>query len=323
MESNQSVIEQLEEKILAGGQITFEEALALANTEDLESLFAAANRIREKFMGNKVDLCTIMNAKSGKCSENCKYCAQSAHYSTAVQEYSLISKEEALKMAKENEEAGVHRFSLVTSGKSLDQGDFDRIIEIYKYLRTETNLQLCASHGLLTKKEAQQLVEVGITMYHHNIETSRNFFDKICDTHSYDDRIETIKNVMAAGMDICCGGIIGMGETMEDRLEMAFEIRNLGIHSVPINVLNAIQGTPLEGTETLTPNEILKTMALFRFILPTGYIRYAGGRKALGELQNMGFRVGVNAALVGNYLTTIGNNIAEDIEMITGEGLVV
>ncbi len=323
METKKTLIESLEEKIIFGELITLQEALELSKEKDLQALYSAANRIRQKFMGDKVDLCTIMNAKSGKCSENCKYCAQSAHYTTGVQEYSLITKEEALKMARENEKAGVHRFSLVTSGKSLSNDDFNQVLEIYNTLRKETNLHLCASHGLLSYEDALRLKAVGITMYHHNIETSRNFFNQICDTHSYDDRIDTIKNVLSAEMDICCGGIIGMGETMEDRLQMALEIRDLGIQSVPINVLNAIQGTPLEGTEPLTPDEILKTMALFRFILPSAYIRYAGGRNALGDLQNIGFRAGVNAALVGNYLTTVGNNIEEDIDMINKEGLMI
>ncbi|MDK2799229.1 MAG: biotin synthase [Clostridiales bacterium] len=316
-------IKKVENKIMSGQSIVFEEAVQLSETENIEQLFTAANRIREKFKGNKVDLCTIMNAKSGKCSENCKYCAQSAHYHTGVQEYPLISVEEALERARENEKCGAHRFSLVTSGKSLSEEDFEKVIEIYKVLRKETGMKLCASHGIISYEQAVRLKNVGVTMYHHNIETSREYFDKICDTHSYQDRINTIKNVMAAGLDICCGGIIGMGESMEDRIKMAFEIKELGIKSIPVNVLNPIKGTPMENIEPLSPEEILKIMSLFRFIIPDGFIRYAGGRNALGELQNLGFKAGVNAALVGNYLTTVGNSISQDIEMIQKEGLEV
>lgn len=317
------MIKAMEEKVMNGQPISFEEAIMLMQTDDVERLFTAANRIREKFKGNKVDLCTIMNAKSGKCSENCKYCAQSGHYHTGVPEYPLVSIEEAIKMAKENEKDGAHRFSLVTSGRDLSGEDFDKVIEIYKVLKRETKLQLCASHGIISYEQAVRLREAGVTMYHHNIETSRDYFDKICDTHSYQDRIDTIKNVMAAGLDVCCGGIIGMGESMEDRIKMALEIRGLGVKSIPVNVLNPIKGTPLENAERLTPIEILKTMAVFRFIIPDGFIRYAGGRNVLGELQRLGFKAGVNAALVGNYLTTVGNVISEDIRMIKEEGLEV
>lgn len=308
---------------MAGKEITFSEAIELYQTEDLEELFGAANRIREKFTGNKVDLCTIMNAKSGKCSENCKFCAQSAHYSTGVEVYPLVDVEKALKLAKENEASGAHRFSLVTSGKGILQKDWEKVLTIYKVLRKETNLKLCASLGIISYEQALQLKEVGVTMYHHNVETSRDYFPKICTTHTYQERIDTIKNVLRAGLDICCGGIIGMGESFEDRINMAFEIKELGVKSIPINILNPIKGTPLENLKPLEPQEILKTMAVFRFIIPDSFIRYAGGRSALGELQRQGLKAGVNAALVGNYLTTVGNKISEDIQMIKEEGLEV
>ncbi|MDI3534460.1 MAG: biotin synthase [Thermosediminibacterales bacterium] len=319
----ESVVRKIENKVMSGQSISFEEAIQLAQVEDVEGLFAAANRIRQKFKGNRVDLCTIMNAKSGRCPENCKFCAQSAHYRTGVQEYPLISVEEALRMAKENEMHGVHRFSLVTSGKALSKKEFDRVIEIYKVLRQKTKLQLCASLGIISHDQAVRLKEAGVTMYHHNLETSRDYFHKICDTHTYQDRIDTVKNAMAAGLDVCCGGIIGMGESMEDRIKMAFEIKELGVRSVPVNILNPIKGTPLENAEKLNPIEILKTMSIFRFIIPDGFIRYAGGRNTLGGLQRLGFNAGINAALVGNYLTTVGNSIPEDIAIIKEEGLEV
>lgn len=320
------LINGVAERILNGGLITCEEALAISDIEDddintLEQLFAGANRIRQNFSGNKVDLCTIMNAKSGKCSEDCKFCAQSAHYHTGVQEYGLIDANEILLRAKEMERSGAQRFSLVTSGRGLEGKAFDKIVEIYRMLREKTNLKLCASHGIITFDLALKLKEAGVSMYHHNVETSRDFYGEICTTHSYTERLETIKNVMKAGIEICCGGIIGLGESREDRVKMAFEIRDLGIKSIPINVLSPIKGTPLEGQGIIVPFEILKTMALYRYIIPDSYIRYAGGRLALKDKQNIGFRAGVNAALVGNYLTTVGNNIEEDKKMIRCEGL--
>lgn len=313
-------ITTLKNKVLKGESLSFEEALALANTENTEELFLAADEIRRNFNGNKMDLCTIMNAKSGKCSENCKYCAQSSHYKTGISEYPLISLDEAVKTALENEKNGAHRFSLVTSGNSLSPRDFETVLSIYKTLREKTNLHLCASHGEISYEQALQLKEVGVTMYHHNIETSKDYFNHICDTHSYEDRITTIKNVIAAGLDLCCGGIIGMGEDIENRIKMAFEIKELNVQSIPINVLSPVQGTPFENLQPLEAIEILKTMAIFRFILPKSFIRYAGGRKALGDLQETGLKAGVNAALIGNYLTTIGNTVAEDMEMIQKAG---
>lgn len=318
-----SFIKDIENIIYTGKLIGFNEAMELAKTEDLDELFSSANRIREKFTGTRVDLCTIMNAKSGKCSENCKYCAQSAHYHTGVQNYPLIDVDAAIKLAKENEKEGVHRFSLVTSGKGLSGQDFEKVLEIYKVLRKETNLKLCASHGIISYEQAVRLKEAGVSKYHHNLETSREFFPKICDTHTYQERIDVIKNVIKAGLDICSGGIIGMGETMEDRINMALEIRELGIKSIPVNILNPIKGTPLENIKKLEPLEVLKTMAIFRFLIPGGFIRYAGGRSALGNLQQLGLKAGINAALVGNYLTTVGNKISEDIKMIKDVGLEV
>lgn len=312
------------DKILKGEQITKEEAIELYKIKDIEELLRAANEIREHYMGNKVDLCTIMNAKSGRCSEDCKYCAQSSHYRTGIEEYPLVTKEAALKRARENMSLGVHHFSLVTSGSVLKGDDFNTILEIFAYLHKELpELKLCASLGMISLGQAQQLKMVGVETYHHNLETGKNFFHNICTTHTYDERMQTIHKVQEAGVYVCSGGIIGMGETIEDRIDMALELRNLGIKSVPINVLNPIPGTPLENKVILKPQEILQTMAIYRFILPMAYIRYAGGRQVLKQYQEKGFQGGVNAALVGNYLTTIGKRIEDDIKMITALGLKV
>lgn len=322
------MIDEVKNRILKGGEITYEEAMELMHIREddhqaLKHLYAAANEIREKMMGNGVDLCTIMNAKSGRCSEDCKYCAQSVHYQTGVQEYSLLCYDEILERALEMEREGAHRFSLVTSGRGVDEEDFKKLLSIYHRLSQDTHLKLCASHGIISYEQAIKLKEAGVSMYHHNIETSSNYYGQICSTHTYQDRIDTIKNVQRAGLALCCGGIIGMGETIEDRIHMAFEIKQLGIQSIPINILTPVKGTPLQNVDKISPKEILKILAVYRLIIPGAFIRYAGGRITLGEMQNMGFKAGVNAALVGNYLTTVGNKIKDDIEMIRCEGLEV
>ncbi|RCX18378.1 biotin synthase [Anaerobacterium chartisolvens] len=320
-------INELKAKVLQGNSIDFDEALKLINIDEndadtLSVLFESSNEIRKKFAGNKVDLCTIMNVKSGKCSENCKYCAQSAHYTTGAEEFELVSYENVLKRALEVQSQGAHRFSMVTSGRGIKSKELlDKLTSIYQRLRKDTSLKICASHGIISYEQAKQLKEAGVSMYHHNIETSSSHYPNICTTHDYEDRINTIRNVQEAGMEICCGGIIGMGETLEERIKMFFEIRELGVKSIPINVLNPIKGTPLEALPILSPMEILKTMAVARFIIPDSYIRYAGGRIALKDKQGIGFKAGVNAALVGNYLTTSGSNVEEDKQMIICSGL--
>ena len=318
------ILREVEKTLEESRQLTFEQAMKLAEVEiDNEELFALANKVCKKNKGNKVELCSIINAKSGKCPENCKYCAQSVHYNTEVQSYPLISIEEVLKRARENEKQGVHLFAIVTSGGSLSPTDFERVLEMISVLKKETRLKLCASLGSITVERAMRLKRAGLYMYHHNIEACREYYGKICDTHTYDDRIITVKNAMEAGLKVCCGGIIGMGESMRQRIMMAFEIRELGIESVPINILNPVKGTPLENAERLKPVEILRTISLFRLILPHATIRYAGGRISLGEFQGKGFTSGINAMMVGNYLTTVGNKISDDLKMVKSIGLSV
>lgn len=318
------ILKHIEDKLQNGNLINFEEAIELSETKlEYEKLYNLADKICKKHMGYKVDLCTIINAKSGKCSENCKYCAQSGHYNTGVPSYPLIDIQDVLASAKENEKAGVNRFSIVTSGGSLSNKEFEKVLEMIATLRMETNLKLCVSLGSISFDRALRLKEAGLSLYHHNIEICKEYYANICDTHTYDDRISTIKNSIRAGLEVCCGGIIGMGESMEQRIKMAFEIRELGITSIPINILNPIKGTPLEQVEKIEPVEIIKTISLFRLIIPYASIRYAGGRKALGELQQKGFMAGINAAMVGNYLTTVGNTISDDVKMIREIGLEV
>ncbi|MHC1682292.1 MAG: biotin synthase BioB [Clostridiaceae bacterium] len=312
-------IKDIEERILNGQDITFQEAMTLINIENKEDvtlLCKSANYIREYFCGDEVDLCSIMNAKSGQCSEDCKFCAQSAHYKTNVEVYPLVSKEAALNLAKENESEGVNRFSLVTSGRGISDSDFEKVLDIYQELNREVKMDLCVSLGILGYEKLIKLREQGITMYHHNLETSREFYEKICTTHSYDERVSTINAAKKAGMDICCGGIIGLGETLEDRVKLAFQVKELGAKSIPINILNPIKGTPLENAKSLIQDEILKTFAIFRFVNPKAYIRLAGGRNQIDEFGKECFRAGANATITGNYLTTSGNKICDDKEMI-------
>ncbi|MGO1044800.1 biotin synthase BioB [Clostridioides difficile] len=316
---------KLKNKVLNGKEISYKEAFSLINIDannknDFDILLKSANEIREFFMGSKADLCTIVNAKSGKCSEDCKFCAQSSHYKTGIDEYSLLNYDVILNRAKEMESKGVHRFSLVTSGKGMTGDEFNNILQIYEGLRENTSLKLCASLGIIDYNQAKKLKEVGVSTYHHNVETSKDNFESICTTHTYEERIKTIKEAKRAGLDVCVGGIIGMNESKEQRLKMAFEIKELNVKSFPINILNPIKNTPMESYDILEPMEILKTTAVFRFIIPNIYIRYAGGRLSLKGYDKIGFSGGVNSAIVGDYLTTVGNGIENDKKMIEEQG---
>lgn len=314
-----SFIKDLEIKILSGEHINFQEAMTLTdirNNDDIEQLCLSANNIRKTLCGNKVDLCSIMNAKSGRCSENCKFCAQSVHYNTNAEVYNLVSKEAALKLAKENESEGVNRFSLVTSGRGITSSDFEKVLDIYEELNKEVKMELCASLGILEYDKLLKLKEREISMYHHNLETSRAFYKEICTTHSYEERIDTIKAAQKAGISVCSGGIIGIGESWIDRINLAFQLKELQIMSIPVNILNPVKGTPLEDSKNLSQEDILKTIAIFRFINPKALIRLAGGRNLIRDLGKECFNSGANATITGNYLTTSGNKICDDKEMI-------
>lgn len=308
-------IEELKEKILSGGSVTREEALALESA-DVEELSRAADEIRRRFAGDGFDACTIINAKSGCCTENCKFCAQSAAYRSGAKEYPLINAEEALREAQCSEERGIARVALVTSGRRLGAAEVDAVCEIYAALREKCGISLCASHGLLTYKDFVKLRAAGVTRIHNNLETSRRNFPNVCTTHSYDDKISAIKAAMRAGLEVCSGGIIGMGESFADRADMAFELRGLGVKSVPLNVLNPIPGTPYENLPRLAYDDVRRAAALFRFILPDAAIRMAGGRGLLADKGRAVFRSGANAAISGDMLTTAGISVEEDMRMI-------
>ncbi|ABZ84248.1 biotin synthase [Heliomicrobium modesticaldum Ice1] len=320
----QSIIRQTEAALFAGAVLDRETAGKLARIEgsDIYTLMDVARRVRDHFGAGKVDLCSIVNAKSGACSEDCRFCAQSAHHQACVKTYDLLDPDAIVGRARVMEAEGAHRFSLVTSGRGMSDAELEPVLAIYERLRRETKLSLCASLGILNEAQLRRLAEAGVTMYHHNLEASRRFFPQICTTHSYDERIATIRAAQAAGMVVCSGGIFSMGETIDDRIDMAFELRELGIRSVPINILNPIAGTPLEGQPLIPPLEILKSIALYRLILPSARIRMAGGREgALRDLQSLPFIAGADAALVGSYLTTSGRTVAEDIQMLRDLGL--
>lgn len=312
----------LKNKIIDGYKINFKEAKELIeinhlnDTKSINTLIDCANEIREKLCGNSLDLCTIMNVKNGNCSEDCKYCAQSAHYKTNIKPYSFLDEDEIIERAKYVEDKGAHKFSMVASGKGPTDSELNKICSIYNNLRQNTNISLCGSFGILKDGQAEKLKESGITMYHHNIESSKEFYEKLCTTHTFEERINTIKLIQKAGIKVCSGGILGMGETPIDRINMAFELENLNVDSVPINILTKVSGTPFENNEPIHKMEVIKTIAVFRFILPYAQIRYAGGRMQLEELQELGLRAGVNAMLTGDFLTTTGSNIENDKNLV-------
>lgn len=313
--------EQITDEIIAGRRLTKDDDVSFLITGSLEDLKKGANRIRESLCGNRVDLCTIINGRAGNCGENCKFCAQSAHHHTGAKEYSFLDIDEILEECKRNEKNGAHKFSIVTAGRSLSKKDFDLAIAAYKKMHEECqNISLCASHGFLTEEQFRILKANGVTMYHENIETSKRYFPYICSTHTYEEKIECIKAAQRAGLYVCSGGIIGMGETWEDRLDMAFALAELNIDSIPINALIPIKGTPLENLDVLSEDDILRSIVLFRYINPTADVRLAAGRSLMSDCGLQAFFSGANATITGDMLTTSGNNTAADKKMLVDNG---
>ena len=318
-----TVIEQLEGKIYSGGDISQEEAGYLASVlgEGVFDLFAAACRIRTLFRRDIIDICAIVNAKSGACPEDCAYCAQSARSSSGPPVFPLSEKDIVLEKAAEARQGGARRFCIVTSGRKVSEAEIRKIADMISGVRA-LGLLPCATLGLLGKEELLILKEAGLERFHHNVETSESFFPEICSTHTYRDKLETIAAVKSAGLSLCSGGIFGLGETWQDRIDMGMALREIGPDSIPINFLIPVKGTRLGARPQLEPLEALRIISLFRFILPDREIRVCGGRvQTLGEFHSFIFLAGADGLLSGNYLTTSGRSFEDDRLMIGQYGL--
>jgi biotin synthase len=313
----------LEIRLIEGGEISFNEALALTDMPDefVPALTKAADNVRRTFTDNRIDLCSIINARSGRCPEDCKFCTQSSHYDTKAPEYAMKSVDEIVSAAKDAEAAGAHRFCIVTSGKALGEADFKVVVDAVARIKNETGMRRCASIGALSEERAERLRAAGLNRYHHNVETAAGFFKQVCSTHTYDDKIVTIEHLEKAGIEKCVGGILNLGEAPRQRIEFAFELKMIDPISVPINFLNARPGTPLADRPPLPAIEALKYLAIFRLVMPGAYIRLAGGRTdTFGNDPDLPFKTGINALLIGDLLTTTGPEVRADLRMLESLG---
>ena len=287
-----------------------EELLDLYNT-DLDTLL----ELSSQYMSKNIEFCSLVNARNGKCSQNCKYCAQSSHYRTNIETYPLIEPEKVLKAAQEAKEYGANHFAVVTSGKTPEEESFDKIIELIKEVNKVDGLSSCASIGILNEETAKLLAEAGLKRFHHNINTSESYYPEVCTTHTWQDRLNTCKLVKKYGMELCCGVILGMGESVEQRVEMAMELAEIEPDSIPINILMPIPETPFENYfDKIDEENILRTLAIFKIANPNSVLRFCGGRLRLSEEnQERALKTCVEGILTGNYLTTTGKNPEQDI----------
>lgn len=306
------MLKTLTNDIIHGRRLNKSDDLSPLLSTPISDLCSAADQIREHFCSNQGELCTIINGRSGKCSENCKFCAQSSHFHTDSDSYDFLTPEDILKDAKKLEQKKVHRYSIVTAGRTLDQKSLHDALACYQKLHAETSLKLCASHGLLTADSFIALKESGVTRYHCNLETSRKHFPSVCTTHTYDDKLRCIRAAKEAGLEICSGGILGIGESLEDRIDMAFDLAALKVDSIPLNILIPIPGTPFAHLSTLSEEEILRSVGIFRFICPESVIRLAAGRGLMTNYGAFALKGGANAVITGDMLTTSGSNIESD-----------
>lgn len=315
-----SIVRQLKEKVMSEEWIGKEEALQLA-AAPLKELTEAADEIRRRYCGDTFDICTIINGKSGKCSEDCKFCAQSSRYHTGLKDtYPLLGTEELLKEAKYNADRGVLRYSIVTSGRCLSDREVERLCDSIRKIKEETDIRICVSPGLLQEEQFRKLKEAGADRVHCNLESSERYFLQVCTTHTYEEKTTAIQAAKRVGLSVCSGGILGLGESVEDRIDMVLTARKLGVRSIPVNVLNPIPGTPYEKNPVLSGEEILRCTAVFRFLIPDGLIRLAGGRGLMEDKGKKCFQSGANAAISGDMLTTAGITVESDMEMIRSLG---
>jgi biotin synthase len=317
------MLNKLEEKIIRGGALQKDEALYISSLsgQHIFDLLGAASRIMKHFRGDYVDLCAIINAKSGACPEDCSYCAQSSKSSADISVFPLLEEKAVLDKAMEAKQGGAKRFCIVTSGRKVSGRELEKIAHAVSEIRA-LGLLPCATLGLLSEQEIRLLKASGLERYHHNIETSERFFPTICSSHTYRDKIRTIDAVKAAGVSLCSGGIFGLGEQWEDRVDMAFAVKEIAPDSLPVNFFTPIKGTPLGSRERLAPLEALKIIALLRFVLPDKEIRVCGGRmQTLGDFHSFIFLAGADGLLTGNYLTTTGRSFEDDLELIRRHGL--
>lgn len=317
-----TIVKDLKQRILAGEPLDKQSVLPLLDAP-LDALCSAADEIRRHFCGSTFDICTIINAKSGRCSEDCKYCAQSAHYQTDIEQYALLDTDTIVRQARYNAERGVLRYSIVTSGRHLGDAEVDRVCESIRAIRAQVGIEVCVSFGLLNEAQFAKLKAAGASRVHCNLEASRGYFAAVCTTHSYDEKIETLKAARRAGLSVCSGGIMGLGERMSDRIDVALELRGLGVKSVPVNFLNPIPGTPLAQNILLDDDEKRRIIAIYRFLLPDASIRLAGGRGLIADKGADCFRSGANAAISGDMLTTAGITIETDLRLIDALGFEV
>ena len=313
-------IRKLAMEIVDGRRLTREDDLSFFKEASLQELCEGANEIRKKYCGNHVDLCAIINGRSGGCSENCKFCAQSAHHKTGVERYGFLDQEKIISDCEYHWKQGIDRYSIVTAGRTMEGEDLEKACAAYREMHDRFGIGLCASHGLVTREAFTKLKESGVDRYHENIETSRRNFPNICTTHSFEDKIRGIRWAHEAGLTVCSGGIIGMGESFEDRIDMALTLAEEKVESIPLNVLIPIKGTELADQEQLSGDEVLRTIAMFRFICPQADVRLAAGRNTMEHSGEKAFLSGANATITGDMLTTSGNNIRQDKEMLRQMG---
>ncbi|MEW5840676.1 biotin synthase BioB [Nitrososphaera sp.] len=315
-------IESCMDRVMAGGRITIDEAERLLATDNLAKLAECANAITRKFNGDVVDVEALINAKSGRCPEDCSFCAQSTFYETGVNKYPLLPTEQVVENARMAKEGGATSFCLVCAYRSPPDKDFEQICQTITAIKKEVGTEVNVSLGFMTPERARRLKELGVKRYNHNLEAAESYFSKICTTHEFKDRVNTARIVKEAGLELCCGGIIGMGETPRQRLELAFSIASLEPDEVPMNILIGREGTPLEGMGTIEPEDAIRTIAVWRFIMPKTILKIAGGREVhLKEKDRLALKAGANGIITGGYLTTGGNEPNRDITMIQEIGL--